>query len=556
MTGTAMSDAAELELAYGLKVTPVPTALPVARRDYPDVAFKTRKAANDALVKEVVNVGGGKENGRPCLIGTTSVAQSEEIVNALAEKGIQAELLNASPKNAARESEIVAQAGRAGIVTVATNMAGRGTDILLGGCPSTMARLKVRSYLVEQGVISTEEAKNLPPTPRDGYFPCEVDEASIELEKTVAAIKKGVGTDMTAIELDELMTVATDTTEGPDDPEYIILLRDATESIKELYKGVLEPEKEAVLANGGLYVMGTNRHESSRIDQQLRGRSGRQGDPGTSRFFLSFEDDMFVIFGGDGLKNILKTFRVSDDMPVEAPQVSKALDKVQQAVEEKYREIREQILQFDSILNDQRRVIYNAREKTLFSAPPQTIELFRKFNGDTVKDIVKAQTADDGTVNVEKVLEKIEQFFPQVAPLVSPSDLDGMDQEGVETFISVAVDEIFNTKIEERDAKSKDAGGPPDSLARSANYIYLVTLDNAWSDHLQNMEDLKESVILRKYQVSLRYLNHVLCICFIYVNETKKICFYLLIFNRILTLLMNTRVKRLQHFKVFWTKFD
>lgn len=502
MTGTAMSDAAELELAYDLKVTPVPTALPVARRDYPDVAFKTRKAANNALVKEVVNVGGGKSDGRPCLIGTTSVAQSEEIVAALAECEIQAELLNAAPKNAARESEIIAQAGRAGIVTVATNMAGRGTDILLGGCSSTMARLKTRSYLVEQGVISAEEAKTLPPTPRDGYFPCEVDASSTQLQETAAAIKKALGTSMTATELDELLTVATDTTEGPEDPQHIILLRDCVDSIKELYKGVLEPEKEAVLANGGLYVMGTNRHESSRIDQQLRGRAGRQGDPGTSRFFLSFEDDMFVIFGGDGLKNILKTFRVSDDIPVEAPQVSKALDRVQEAVEEKYREIREQILQFDGILNDQRRVIYGSRQKLLFSDPLETIEIFRKYNSDTVKDIVKAQTTDNGAVNTEKVLEKIGQFFPQVAPLVTPSDLDGMDQEGVETFISVAVDEIFNAKIEERDEKSKASGGPPNSLARSANYISLVTMDNAWSDHLQNMEDLKESVILRKYQVS------------------------------------------------------
>lgn len=503
MTGTAMSDAEELDLAYDLKVTPVPTALPVARRDYPDVAFKSRKAANDALVKEVVNVGGGKENGRPCLIGTTSVAQSEQIVSALAENGIQAELLNASPKNAARESEIIAQAGRAGIVTVATNMAGRGTDILLGGCPSTMARLKVRSSLVEQGVLSEEEAKNLPPTPREGYFPCELDEPSTGLKEVAASIKKAFP-DMTATDLDELLTVATDTTEGPEDPEYVIQLRDSVESIKALYKSVLDPEKEAVLASGGLYVMGTNRHESSRIDQQLRGRAGRQGDPGTSRFFLSFEDDMFVVFGGDGLKNILKTFRVADDMPVEAPQVSKALDKVQETVEEKYREIREQILQFDGILNDQRRVIYNGREKALFSSLPDTIEIFKVYHSKTVEDIVKAQTSDDGSVNVEKVLEKIGQFFPPVAPLVSSSDIEGLNQESVSKFISVAVDEVFNQKIEELDRKAEESGRPPMSLARSANYINLVTLDNAWSDHLQNMEDLKESVILRKYQVRSR----------------------------------------------------
>lgn len=501
MTGTAMADATELELTYDLKVTPVPTALPVARRDYPDVAFKTRKAADDALVKEIINVGGGESDGRPCLVGTTSVAQSEQIVATLAEKGIKAELLNASPKNAPRESEIVAQAGRAGVVTVATNMAGRGTDILLGGCPTTMARIKTRSILVQQAVISAEEAASLPPTPEEDYFPCPLDEdTSFALKNAASSIKKAVGTGLTAIGLDELLTVATDTTEGPEDPEHIILLRDAAEAVKELYKEVLSEEKEAVKDRGGLYVMGTNRHESSRIDQQLRGRAGRQGDPGTSRFFLSFEDDMFVIFGGDNLQNILKTFRVSDDMPVEAPQVSDALDKVQGAVEEKYREIREQILQFDDVLNNQRRLIYARRQKTLFSSPEQTLQMFREFNEQTVSDIVKAQTSEEGDVNYDKVQEKICQFFPAAAQFITKEDIEGQDQEGTTNFISVAVDEIFTKKVENLDEKAKAEGRPPMSLARSANYINLVTVDNAWSDHLQNMEDLKESVILRKYQ--------------------------------------------------------
>ena len=501
MTGTALSDATELELTYDLKVTPVPTALPIARRDYPDVSFKTRKGADDALVKEVINVGGGESDGRPCLIGTTSVAQSEQIVAALARKGVKAELLNASPKNAPRESELIAQAGRTGVVTVATNMAGRGTDILLGGCPTTMARIKTRSILVQQGVISAEEAQTLPPTPVEDYFPCPLDDdTSFALKNAASAIKTKLGVEMTAISLDELLTVATDTTEGPDDPEHIVLLRDAADAVKELYKEILSVEKEAVKERGGLYVMGTNRHESSRIDKQLRGRAGRQGDPGTSRFFLSFEDDMFVVFGGDSLKNILKTFRVSDDMPVEAPQVSKALDKVQLAVEEKYRDIREQILQFDDVLDSQRKLTYNRRQKTLFSSLEETLEIFREYNSQTVASIVKAQTSDDGSVNIEKVLEKIGQFFPSVGPFITVEDVSGQDEDEATAFISVAVDEIFTQKVEDLDIKAKAEGRPPMSLARSANYINLITVDNAWSDHLQNMEDLKESVILRKYQ--------------------------------------------------------
>mmetsp|Transcript_12446 Transcript_12446/g.19173 ORF Transcript_12446/g.19173 Transcript_12446/m.19173 type:complete len:984 (+) Transcript_12446:67-3018(+) len=498
MTGTATSDADELALTYGLKVTPVPTALPVARRDYPDVAFKSRDAANKAMIKEIVKVGGGNPEGRPCLIGTTSVAQSESIVKELQEEGIEAELLNASPKNAPREAEIVAQAGRTGVVTVATNMAGRGTDILLGGCPKTMSRIKTRSILVDQGVISAEEASSLPPTPPESYFPCPLnDDILLALKSAGSSIKKGLGTGMTAIELDELLTVANDSTEAEDDPEHVVALRDAAEAVLEAYKEVLDKEKEIVKDLGGLYVMGTNRHESSRIDNQLRGRSGRQGDPGSSRFFLSFEDDMFVIFGGDGLKKILQTFRVSDDMPVEAPQVTEALDKVQRSVEEKYRDIRGEIFRFDETLDEQRKSIYALRRDILFREPGSMVELMQEYNEKTVVDIVNAQASDDGnTVDNVKATEKLNQFFPGV----TFGNFNGKDAKTIIAEATESVQSAFTQKVDEMESAAKAAGRPSNPLARSANYLALVTMDNAWSDHLQNMEYLKEAVILRKYQ--------------------------------------------------------
>ena len=496
MTGTAIGDATELEMTYGLQVIPVPTALPIARRDYPDVSFKSRKAANTALIKEVVNVGGGELDGRPCLIGTTSVQESEKLVEALKGVGIEAALLNASPKNAPRESEIVAQAGRAGVVTVATNMAGRGTDILLGGCPKTMSRIKTRSILIEQGVISSDEAATLPPTPPESYFPCPLnDDILFALKDAASAIKKALGTDMTAIGLDELLTIANDATEAESDPDHIVKLRDAAEAVKDAYTEILAKEKDDVKARGGLYVMGTNRHESSRIDQQLRGRAGRQGDPGSSRFFLSFEDDMFVIFGGDQLPKMLEMFRVSEDMPVEAPQVTEALDKVQKVVEDKYREIRSEIFRFDETLNEQRKVIYSRRRNALFSSPENTIELMKKYNEETVVDIVKAQT-DAGVVNTAKLLEKFNQFFPGVVV----GDLSGKDEAAAVVQATKDINAFFVKKVEEMEAAAKAAGRPAMPLARSANYICLVTMDNAWSDHVQNMENLKEAVILRKYQ--------------------------------------------------------
>jgi preprotein translocase subunit SecA len=501
MTGTAMADAAELEATYGLKVTRIPTALPVARRDYPDVAFKTRQAANKALIREIVNVGGGQPGGRPCLIGTTSVAQSELLVEALTSEGIKVELLNASPKNAPRESEIVAQAGRAGVVTVATNMAGRGTDILLGGCPTTMSRIKTRAVLLECGVLPANEAADLPPSPQEDYFPCDITEETLSMLRNAAsAVKSAMGNELTAIELDELLTLAFDTTEAEEDPAHVSSLRNAAAAVKATYKPVLDEEKDAVKRLGGLYVLGTNRHESSRIDQQLRGRAGRQGDPGSSRFFLSFEDDMFVIFGGDSLTKMLDMFRVSEDMPVESPQVTEALDKVQRAVEEKYRSIREEIFRFDNVLNSQRKVVYSRRRRILFADPAVSLETMQAYNEQTVAELVHAQSDEDGTVNTAKLLEKYFQFFPSTRPVVSEIDFAEKNAEDLKSMLTSIVDKIFTENMEQLDTRAKKAGNPPNSLGRSANYITLVTMDNAWSDHLQAMENLKEAVVLRSYQ--------------------------------------------------------
>jgi len=500
MTGTAMSDAEEIELTYGLKVTPIPTALPIARRDYPDVAFKTRVAADEALVKEIKNVGGGQKGGRPCLVGTTSVAQSENVVAKLGDAGIHAELLNASPKNAPRESEIVAQAGRSGTVTVATNIAGRGTDILLGGCPSTMARIKLRSSLLENGVLSGKEIESLPPSPSEKYFPCELnDDIQFMLKDAAAAVIKEFGNELNGIRLNEILTIAIDTTESDNDMEYVVKLRNTAAAIKETFSEITDDDRELVQQAGGLYVMGTNRHESSRIDNQLRGRAGRQGDSGTSRFFLSFEDDMFVIFGGDGLQNILKTFRVSDDMPVEAPQVSEALDSVQQAVETKYQEIRGEIFKFDDVLNKQRQVIYTRRQKILNLSDEDSVALMKDYNTELITDIVKAQT-NGRDIDASKIIEKLSQFFPMVAPILQVSDIEGISESDAIKFLSIAVDEVFQKKAAALDQQAVKAGKDANSIGRSARYIVLVAMDNAWSEHLQLLENLKEAVVVRKFE--------------------------------------------------------
>jgi len=478
MTGTAKTSEVELKDVYNLEVVRVPTALPVARRDYADVTFKTRKAADEALVKEVAGAG-----GRPVLVGTTSVEQSERIVARLAEEGIKAELLNANAKNAPRESEIVAQAGRVGRVTVATNMAGRGTDIKLGGDAGVMAQIYLRSKIVEAGVLKEGEETFLPAAPAEGYFPTDVSEFDGEINKLAAQMKGS-----TAASLSQILSVACDATEGDDDTDAVIRLRGIFESVEEKFKEVLKEDGEEVRRLGGLYVMGTNRHESPRIDRQLRGRAGRQGDPGSSRFFLSFEDEMFRVFGGDRLTKILELFRVSDNMPVEAEQVSKTLDDIQLKVEENYREIRDNVRTFDEVLNGQRTVIY-ARRMRMLGKGGEFEELIREMAAEVVDDIISG--AGKGGKEVGKVAELIVQFFPQLGGVVSADALSAYKGKGKELgdYLKVAVEEA----IEVKKGMTKD-------FEVKAQYLTLLALDNAWSQHLNNMESLVESVTLRGYR--------------------------------------------------------
>jgi len=208
---------------------------------------------------------------------------------------------------------------------------------------------------------------------------------------------------------------------------------------------------------------------------------------------------MFVIFGGDQLQNILKMFRVSDDMPVEAPQVSDALDKVQTAVETKYREIRGEIFKFDDVLNKQRQVIYARRRKILGLSDEESVSLLKEWNTQVLTDIVKAQT--DGTkINAGTIIEKTSQFFPLTEPIIHASDIEGMTESDAIKFLSTAVDEVFTKKAAVLEEKAIEAGKAPNSIGRSARYIMLVSMDNAWSDHLQCLENLKEAVVVRKFE--------------------------------------------------------
>lgn len=334
MTGTAVTEEKEFATIYGLYVLPIPTALPKARKDYPDAVFKNQEGKYRAIMREIALE---HTKGRPLLVGTTSIEDSEMISKLLADVECPHEVLNAKPENVARESEIIAQAGRMYAITIATNMAGRGTDILLGGNPSYCAQDVLRAAFAEKRGIEVGSIVN------------DVTDLSDETAKIVLAAIVRACEEMPDLDVVRLIDLATEAVEDPENEECVAKLREAYTLAKDEFKEQLTEEREAVMDLGGLYVIGTNRHESRRIDNQLRGRSGRQGDSGASRFFLALDDSIFTVFGGEQLQKLMTAFRVDENTPIENKQVSSALDKAQSNVETYYYDIRKVLWDYDQV---------------------------------------------------------------------------------------------------------------------------------------------------------------------------------------------------------------
>lgn len=308
MSGTATQEVAEFQTVYGLRTVSVPTAAPMARRDYPDVVFVSPEGKRKAFVDEVRRM---HDTGRPVLVGTSSVADSEALSEDLAAVNISHNVLNARPEKARKENLVIAQAGRLNAVTISTNMAGRGTDILLGGNPDVLARTWLLAEVFPE--VSSEEAEAV-------SYPAQV---SGDAQALAAAAAKALADDGVVARDDIARLVARAAAAGPVAPDSAeASLRAAYEAVRAIFAEALAEEQEQVVSLGGLHVIGTQRHESRRIDAQLRGRAGRQGDPGSSRFILSLEDDLFRVFGGDKVKGLFNALRLSEDTPIESKQVA------------------------------------------------------------------------------------------------------------------------------------------------------------------------------------------------------------------------------------------
>ncbi len=407
MTGTADTEAAEFAQIYNLEVVVIPTNVPMIRNDFPDVIYKTLKAKLNAVINEIEAC---NKRGQPVLVGTISIEMSELLSKLLSKKGIKHSVLNA--KYHEKEAEIVAQAGRFGAVTIATNMAGRGTDIVLGGNYEMLARELLKD--------------------KDNYTPDEYKQA----------IQKA--------------------------------------------KEICEKERQEVLAAGGLHIIGTERHESRRIDNQLRGRSGRQGDPGSSRFYLSLEDNLLRIFGSERINGLMDMLKIDEDMPIENKMVTKGIENAQKRVESHNFDIRKHLLEYDDVMNKQRKEIYSFRKEA--------------FLKESLKDMI---------------FEIADTEIDELASIYCPdnSDISEWDLLGYEDAIyglfSVRVslkeardtaemkDIILTTIKEEYDKKESEIG--QETMRYLERIMYLQTIDNQWKDHLLSIDRLKEGIGLRGY---------------------------------------------------------
>ena len=516
MTGTAKTEEVEFEKTYKLQSTVVPTNMSRQRQDWADQVFKTEMGKWRAVANETADI---HKDGRPVLVGTTSVEKSELLSSLLHEQQIPHNLLNAKPENVEREAEIVAQAGRSGAVTIATNMAGRGTDIILGGNSDYMARLKLKETLMPLLVKPDNEHK--PPIPKqrssrskggfskssqknkdtinnqlnsiNSLFPCKLGE---DIEHKLSALSKQLveawgERQLSTIDLDD--RIATAAEKAPTDDNLISSLREVLSLVKSEYEQVLIQEEENVREAGGLHVIGTERHESRRVDNQLRGRAGRQGDLGSTRFFLSLEDNLLRIFGGDRVANLMNAFRVDEDMPIESGMLTRSLESAQKKVETYYYDIRKQVFEYDEVMNNQRKAVYTERLRVL-----KGIDLKKQVLGYgevTMEEIVEAYVNQDlppEEWDLEQLVSKVKEFVYLLKDL-KEEDIFSLSVQELKSYLQEQLRAAYDLK------ESQIENYRPGLMREAERFFILQQIDNLWREHLQSMDSLRESVGLRGY---------------------------------------------------------
>ena len=427
MTGTAMTEEAEFEEIYNLDVIAIPTNKPMIRKDLDDVIYTTEAAKFNAIVQSVKE---SHEKGQPVLIGTISIEKSEKLSGILKKEGIKHEVLNA--KYHEKEAEIIAQAGKFGAVTIATNMAGRGTDIMLGGNSEYLAKQEMRKNKIPENLI--EEANT--------YY--ETDD------------------------------------------EEILKAREKFNELEKKYHEEIKEEKEKVIAAGGLKIIGTERHESRRIDNQLRGRSGRQGDPGESKFYISLDDDLIKIFGENSIINKVKASQSIQNIPIEHKMITNLVETAQKRIEGRNFSIRKNVLKYDDVMNAQREIIYKQRREVLDGENLKD-NILNMINS-LAEEVVLSQFAGENEVNVEALNTNIKNTFG--------IDISSFIKENSNSSQKI-IEELQKEALSEYEKKEQEIGA--DELREMERVVMLKVVDQKWMDHIDAMDELKDGIGLRAY---------------------------------------------------------
>ena len=431
MTGTAKTEETEFQEIYHLDVIEIPTNKPVIRIDYPDSVYKTEAGKFRAVIAQIEEC---HKNNQPVLVGTISIEKSEYLSKLLKAKGIKHEVLNA--KYHEKEAAIIAQAGKLGAVTIATNMAGRGTDIMLGGNPEFMAKAEMRRMGIAEELIAESTAY------------------------------------------------------GETDDEEILSARTTFRELNDKYKEEIRPEAEAVCAAGGLFIIGTERHESRRIDNQLRGRSGRQGDPGASRFYLSLEDDLMRLFGGERIDSIMNMLGVSEDMPIENKLLSRTIENAQRRVEERNFAIRRDVLKYDDVMNRQREIIYTQRRQVL-DGEDMHESVWKMVTDSIAQNVAQFTVGDD---HEHWNLDSLRDYY--MGWLTDENDLRYTPQE-LEDTESADITAMLTERAEKLYAEKQEMFG--DKMPELERVVLLRNVDSYWMEHIDNMDQLKNGIHLRAY---------------------------------------------------------
>ena len=471
MTGTASTEADEFSEIYGLNIVSIPTNKPRARKDLPDSVYKTVNGKYNAVIEQVAEC---HAKGQPVLVGTVSVEKSEALSKLLKKKGIEHNVLNA--KQHEREAEIVAQAGKQGAVTIATNMAGRGTDIMLGGNVTYMAKAALKKELSKELTANLAELK-------DAY---EHEKARAKANGTELPTPPEAGIDA---KLEMLMTECDGHAETED--AEILHARQRFEELCEEFTPEVKREAEVVRNAGGLFIIGTERHESRRIDNQLRGRAGRQGDPGASRFFLSLEDDLMRIFGGDRVQSLMDSLGLDEDVPIENKLITNTIESAQKKLEASNFAIRKQVLQYDDVMNQQREIIYKQRQMVLDGEDisGKLHEMMRQAIDDACTNYLNGETADDWD------FAGLRRHFMNW--LCLPTDFNYTTEQLGDLTKEGIADELYKRGMDILTAKEKRYGAK--TMRELERICLLRNVDSKWMEHIDNMDQLKQGMGLRGY---------------------------------------------------------